>query len=149
MGNWELDVAIENPLFAEEMEAMFLEDLTPATKIVLSTRRKIHSATPQEHESATVRRRQTSAGRAVAGALRLSHVVGAAITNRRALGPAEAKVLVYGAVLLFVLALLAVMRPEIITLPFAIAGAWTGAIFLGRAYKLRFRKSRRAKEQHK
>ena len=38
LGNWELDVAVEDERFASAMEAMFLEDLTRATEIVLSDR---------------------------------------------------------------------------------------------------------------
>src|SRR5262249_9819239 len=41
--NWELDVAIEDPEFAEQMSAMYEEDLGRATEIVL-TRNRVRRA---------------------------------------------------------------------------------------------------------
>jgi len=38
LGNWELDVAVEDEAFAHEMEDMFLADLEHSTEIVLSER---------------------------------------------------------------------------------------------------------------
>ncbi len=142
LGNWELDVAVEDNFFAQQMEAMFLDDLTQTTEIVLSTRRKVQRAKVVGQEVPTVPRGQGSAGRAVAGALRLSNALGAAMTNRRVLGPAEATVLVGGGVLLFALAALAILWPRVLTLPLALVGLWSGAVLLGRAYKLRFRRAR-------
>ena len=142
LGNWELDVAVEDNFFAQQMEAMFLDDLTQTTEIVLSTRRKVQRAKAVGQEVPTVPRGQGSAGRAVAGALRLSNALGAAMTNRRVLGPAEATVLVGGGVLLFALAALAILWPRVLTLPLALVGLWSGAVLLGRAYKLRFRRAR-------
>ncbi|HWP98970.1 MAG TPA: phospholipase D-like domain-containing protein, partial [Vicinamibacterales bacterium] len=55
IGNWELDVAIEDEGFAREMEAMYLEDLEHATEIVLSPRRRVLRA--GERERRRVRRR--------------------------------------------------------------------------------------------
>jgi len=137
LGNWELDVAVEDTHFAEQMEAMFLDDLQHATEIVLSTRRKIRASGTGRPQGARTHRGQGSAGRAVAGALRLSHVVGAAMTNRRALGPAEARVMAGGGMLLLFIAIIALLWPRVITVPLALLGLWAGAILLGRAYRLR------------
>ncbi|MGH9330500.1 MAG: phospholipase D-like domain-containing protein, partial [Vicinamibacterales bacterium] len=41
LGNWELDASIENETFAREMEAMYEQDLTNATEIVISERRRV------------------------------------------------------------------------------------------------------------
>jgi cardiolipin synthase len=137
LGNWELDVAVEDTHFAEQMEAMFLDDLQNATEIVLSTRRKIRGIGTGRPQGVRTRREQGSAGRAVAGALRLSHVVGAAMTNRRALGPAEARVMAGGGMLLFFIAVIALLWPQVITVPLALLGLWAGAVLLVRAYRLR------------
>ena len=144
LGNWELDVAVEDNHFAQQMEAMFLDDLQHSTEIVLSTRRRIRVSGTVGPQDTRSRRGQGSAGRAVAGALRLSHVVGAAMTNRRALGPAEAKIMVGGGALLFTLAIIAMLWPQVITIPLAILGLWGGAILFGRAYRLRYSRSRRS-----
>jgi cardiolipin synthase A/B len=143
LGNWELDIAVEDQPFAQQMESMFLDDLQHSTEIVLSTRRRIRLSGAVEPRDIRKRRGQGSAGRAVAGALRLSHVVGAAMTNRRALGPAEARVMAGGGLLLFILALIAILWPEVVTVPLAILGLWAGVILLGRAYRLRYMRPQR------
>ena len=60
------------------------------------------------------------------------------MTNRRALGPAEARVMAGGGILLFLIAFIALLWPWVITVPLALLGLWAGAILLGRAYRLRF-----------
>lgn len=131
LGNWELDVAIEDDGFAGEMEAMFEADLQHATEIVLDLGR-VHSAAPRRQG-----RRRGSPGRLAAGAVGLGSVVGAAITNHRALGPAEAKVMAVGAALLLALAAVAVMIPRLLTVPLAIVAAWVAITLLIRAWRLR------------
>jgi cardiolipin synthase len=131
LGNWELDVAIEDAGFAAEMEAMFEADLLHATEIVLDLGR-VHSAAPRRQG-----RRRGSPGRLAAGAVGLGSVVGAAITNHRALGPAEAKVMAVGAALLLALAAVAVMIPLLLTVPLAIVAAWVAITLLIRAWRLR------------
>ena len=41
IGNWELDVAIEDGPFAQGMEAMYLDDLSRATEVVLTARQRV------------------------------------------------------------------------------------------------------------
>ena len=41
IGNWELDVAVEDEPFAKAMEAMYLDDLSHATEVVLTARRRV------------------------------------------------------------------------------------------------------------
>jgi cardiolipin synthase len=129
-GNWELDVAVEDAGFAQEMEAMYEQDLEGATEIVLDHRR-VHSAIPRE------RLRRGSPGRLAAGAVGLGSAVGAAITNHRALGPAEAKVMAAGGLLLLGLAVLSLVYPRVVTLPLAVLAAWIATTLLIRAIRLR------------
>jgi len=132
LGNWELDVAIENAAFAAEMESMFEADLRNATEIVLDLGR-VHSTVPRGRRRA----RRGSPGRLAAGAVGLGSAVGAAITNHRALGPAESKVMAAAAVLLLVLATVAVLVPLLLTVPMAIIAAWVAVTLLVRAWRLR------------
>ena len=131
LGNWELDVAIEDAGFAAEMEAMFEADLRNATEIVLELGR-CRAALPQRRQA-----RRGSPGRLAAGAVGLGSAVGAAITNHRALGPAEARVMAAGAGLLLALAVLAVLVPLLLTVPLAVVAAWVAVTLLVRAWRLR------------
>jgi cardiolipin synthase len=58
------------------------------------------------------------------------------MTNRRILGPAEARVLVVASILLVVLSVVAVMWPRVVTVPLAVIGVWTAAALLIRSYRL-------------
>ena len=44
IGNWELDVAIEDPDFAAQMADMYEDDLAHATEIVLTRRNRVRTA---------------------------------------------------------------------------------------------------------
>jgi fatty acid desaturase len=66
----------------------------------------------------------------------VSKELGAALTDHRVLGPAEARVMVGAAVLLIVLVFVAVLFPRWLTIPLAIVGLWTALALLWRAYKL-------------
>ena len=59
IGNWELDVAVEDEAFAQAMQEMYLEDLTHATEIVLNEKQRVRPS-GQSHTD-----RQPAAGRAV------------------------------------------------------------------------------------
>jgi cardiolipin synthase len=131
IGNWELDVVVEDDRFAQAMDAMFLEDLKSATEVVTgqSLRR------PR-----SVRRRRRgargSAGRMAAGAIGIGSAIGAAVTNHRLLGPAEARLLGGAGVALLVLAILAALWPRLVAAPLAALSAWLAAALLLRAWRL-------------
>ena len=78
LGNWELDVAIEDEAFARQMEEVYLQDLQNATEVVLSDER-VHRVLPRRHARGTVRQppwRAAAAHRAHAprrGRRRASH----------------------------------------------------------------------------
>jgi cardiolipin synthase len=138
MGNWELDVTVEDERFAREMEETYSRDLEHSTEIVISHRRRVRAIDRPERKLARKGRgsRRGSASRAAAGAIGIGSAVGAAITNRRLLGPAEARVMVVAAAVLLLLSFVAVKWPRGITYPLAFIGAWTGLALLVRAYKL-------------
>jgi len=131
MGNWELDVAVEDEGFAAEMARMFEDDLEGATEIVLDLGR-VHSTRQPGHPA-----RRGSPGRLAAGAVGLGSAVSAAIINHRALGPAESKVLALGGGLLLVIMAVAVAIPRLLTIPIAVLAAWMATTLLVRAWRLR------------
>lgn len=133
LGNYELDVAVEDQRFASEMENMYEADLANATEIVLAPGNRVRPATPRRR----VRSRGGSASRAAAGALRLGNTVGAAITNRRVLGPAEAGTMIGVGVALLGFAAIIVHWPLLLAIPLALLAAWVAVSFLARAHALR------------
>jgi cardiolipin synthase len=141
LGNWELDVAVEDGGFASEMEQMYLQDLNSATEIVLTERNRIHPETTPEPSSSAGRQAASSAGgsagRLTAGAIRVGNTVEAALTNRRALGSADAKTIVSGGLVLLTVAASASLWPLLLAVPVALLAAWIGIALLIKAYHLR------------
>lgn len=136
MGNWELDVAVEDEAFAAGMEAMFEDDLRFATEIVLDGR-QVHASDTADTATRPGRPRRGAPGRLAAGAVGLGSTVTAAITNHRALGPAEATVMAGGGVLLLLLAIVSIALPYVVTVPLAVLACWVAVTLLVRAGRLR------------
>jgi cardiolipin synthase len=132
LGNYELDVVVEDERFGATMERMFEDDLGRATEIVLASRRRVRATAPRPAV-----RRGGSASRAAAGAMRLGNSVTAAITNRRVLGPAEAGTIAKMGLVLLALATVAVWWPLVVALPLAVFGTWVALALLARAWRLR------------
>ena len=74
--------------------------------------------------------------RAGVGAIRIGSAVGAAITNHRILGPAEARIMLFVSIALLVLSAVSVIWPRLIGIPAAFFGTWFGISLGIRAYKL-------------
>jgi cardiolipin synthase len=134
LGNWELDVAVEDEAFARKMEAMYEEDLEHATEIVLSPRRRVQTVSPKEGRSRPAR--QGSRRSAAAGAFGVGSTIGAAMTNHRLLGPAEARLLGAVGTLLLVVAGLIGWWPKVAGVPFAFVAAWLALSLFWKAWKL-------------
>jgi cardiolipin synthase len=136
IGNYELDVAIEDSAFAAEMEAMYEDDLAHATEILLSPRNRVRPVEPGAR--ARIRGRfRGSAARAAAGALRISNTVGAAMTNHRMLGPAEAGIMATVSVVIIGLVTIGLLWPLAVVLPLGALGIWVALSLLVRAWLLR------------
>lgn len=142
LGNYELDIAVEDLRFAAEMESMYEQDLATATEIVLSPRNRVRPTVRRRR-----RRRGGSTSRAAAGALRLGNTMGAAITNRRVLGPAEANTMMGLGVALLVLAAVSVLWPLVVAVPLAVLAVWVAVSSLVRARELRAAGRREADEE--
>jgi cardiolipin synthase len=136
-GNCELDAVVENEAFAGEMEAMYLADLENATEVVLDRRRRLTAPGEPRRRRGMRTSGGGSAGRAAAGAIRVGNTIGAAFTNRRLLGPVEARLATMSGVGACVLATVAAVFPRALAYPFALLTAWAGVALLHRAYRLR------------
>lgn len=154
IGNYELDVVVEDEPFAAAMEKMYLADLECATEIILRPRRRKHGAAPDSESPPATRAgapqsaigmsgRGGSAGRAAAGALRLGRTVGAALSDQRVLEPAEARLVAIVGILALGLAVIALLWPLVVAIPLSILLAWIALALLMRAHRLRqMRRSR-------
>lgn len=133
--NWELDVVVEDAAFAEQMEAMYLEDLANATEIVpgLTTRRR-------QVQNMRSRRLRKKGGvrRLAAGALALSNSVGKAMGSRSLTATEASSIAIIGVALL-TLAVAITLFPVLIVLPIVIGLTWLGLALLIRALLLKQR----------
>jgi cardiolipin synthase len=142
-GNCELDAVIENEAFAHEMEAMYLRDLENATEIVLDSRQKVRApGEPPHPRSMAATSGGGSAGRAAAGAIRLSNTIGAAITNRRVLESLEARIVTVSGVALLASAILFAFFPKILVYPTVTLFLWFAVALLCKGYRLRRQRKR-------
>jgi cardiolipin synthase len=130
VGNWELDVAIENAGIAQQLEAHYEEDLTHATEI-LATRSRLERAAPAGTSSRGRRRRM--ARRALRTATGVSHAVSAAVMGRRKLEAWESAPLLSLGLLVLALAFVGFRWPRVLAVPFAVAGVWIGLSFVAQA----------------
>lgn len=144
LGNCEIDVAIEDDVFARRMEAQYRIDLDNATEIVLKmsrrSRAKVSGGNDRPDGGLRPRAQGGSSSRAAAGALRLANTVSAAITNRRVLGSAESGPLLGAGIVLLVASTLALVWPRAIAWPLCALAIWVGLSLVARYFKLRHRK---------
>ena len=142
MSNYELDVAIEDAEFAQAMAAQYEKDVDHATEILLTTHNRVRrtearaTVAKEAGEQVAKRAPSGSAGRAAAGAVSVGSALGAALTNRRALGPAEAGLLGTMALLVFGIAVVAALWPRAIAWPLAVVGAWLAISWLLKSLSL-------------
>jgi cardiolipin synthase len=142
LSNYELDVAVEDRPFAQQLAEQYERDLASSTEIVLTARNRVKRSAdlkPGGGEPAprTPRRAASgSAGRAAAGAVSVGSALGAALTNRRALGPAEAGLLFVMAITATLIAVVAALWPRVLAWPLAFIAVWLGIAWGLKAYAL-------------
>jgi cardiolipin synthase len=148
LANYELDVAIEDEGVAGTMAAMYEEDLGNATEVVLTAGRRTPRPRERQKRARPWQPKAGSGGRAAAGALGIGSVVGAAVTNRRELGPAEASMLLTAGVLFLALAGVGFVWPRVLAFPLAFVIAGLAVTILSRGWRLRkaYRETRRARQ---
>ena len=140
MGNYELDVAIEDRAFAQRMAHQYAIDLERSTEIVLTRRRRVRKAEDDgavNGEAEAKRAASGSAGRVAAGAVSVGSALSAALTNRRPLGAAEAGLLVKMGFLALVLGSFAAYWPRLVAWPLAFIAGWMGIAWLVKSLVLR------------
>ncbi len=144
MSNYELDVAIEDAGFAVQMADQYEADLERATEIVLTRRNRVRPApvvngtmSARELRQGLRRARSGSAGRAAAGAVSVGSALGAALTDRRALGPAEAGLLFLMASVAIGVGVVAAIWPRVLAWPIALLAIWSGIAWAGKGVALR------------
>jgi cardiolipin synthase A/B len=135
LSNCELDVIVEDDKFGHQMEAMYIEDLTNATEVVLDRRPALRRLARQPYRP--VARGAGSAGRAAAGLLRISNTVGAAVTNKRTLEPVESRIMLTVAIILVIVGVLVAVFPRLIAYPIAVVAIWFAGALFYRSYRLR------------
>lgn len=142
MSNYELDVAIEDGTFSEQMASQYEADLERSTEIVLTKRNRVRRA--PEAEAADRAKRHAmrraisgSAGRAAAGAFSVGSALGAALTDRRILGPAEAGLLFLMSGVALVIGVLAALWPRALAWPVALVAMWSGIAWAAKGISLR------------
>jgi phosphatidylserine/phosphatidylglycerophosphate/cardiolipin synthase-like enzyme len=124
LGNWELDVAIEDDEIAKTLEAHYEEDLRHSTEIVLGRRlRSSGSVTGR----ARARRSARRVMRTVTG---LGRSIGAAVTGNRRLEDFEFAPLFWFGALLTIVAVLGIVYPRGMAWPLAVFAGWSGVSFV-------------------
>jgi cardiolipin synthase A/B len=142
MGNYELDVAIEDVDFAQAMAVQYEDDIGHATEILLTTRNRVRRTEPRAEaardagEQVAKRAPSGSAGRAAAGAVSVGSALGAALTNRRTLGPAEAGLLGTMALIVLGITVVATLWPRAIAWPMAVVGGWLAIAWMLKSVSL-------------
>jgi cardiolipin synthase len=145
LGNFEMDVIVEDERFARTMMEQYARDLTNATEVVLRPGRhrlvgRAPSPTPGTDSEQLAERPHArgggSAGRAAAGAIRLGNTVTAAVTDRRVLEHADARVVLAAGAILIAAAVVSILWPRVFAIPFALLAAWFGGALLVRAYRI-------------
>jgi phosphatidylserine/phosphatidylglycerophosphate/cardiolipin synthase-like enzyme len=129
VGNWELDVAIEDAPIARTMEAHYEEDLEHSTEILSADgRRRRGSGKPGRARRAARKALRTASG--------VGHSIGAAVLGTRQLESWESAPLLTIGLVLLGLGALAIWKPRALAIPFAIFAIWIGVTFVAQAMGL-------------
>lgn len=135
LGNWEMDIAIEDPGVARRLADHFRQDIAQSTEIVLGRPRKKVAA------SARVRARR-SARRARRTMTGVGRSIGAAITGSRPLEDFEIAPLLGVGLVLALIAAGTVWNPAVLAWLLAIVIGWTALSFIAEAGVMWWRRRR-------
>jgi cardiolipin synthase len=138
IGNYELDLVIEDEPFAKVMEEQYEKDLMNATEIVLSEAKKIELSEPRPKKKRAQRPQQSSVT-----TLRLTRAVAMAVRESRPLSPTDASLLALLGSLGLLLAFFSFWKPEWIAWPLGFFSAWI-SIHLLRIAQKRYRKHKKS-----
>jgi cardiolipin synthase len=136
IGNWEIDVCVEDARFGQEMEAAYRRDLERSTEMVLNPGRRVQPAAERGSRPRTGGASPGSAGRAAAAALHMGSSVGLALTQR-GIVDAEARAFTAFGILCLLFAALVLWWPRALSFTAATAAGYLGIALLVRAWRLR------------
>jgi len=137
IGNWEIDVVIEDEDTAEKMTRLFLEDLTNATEIILTSRNRVRPVQRRPRQKRT--RLISGSGRSVLiRAVTAGSAVNAAMTGKRELTRAEFPNLFSIGLIFFACALAAFFLPTVFAYGIATLLGLIGVFLITMAARLRF-----------
>jgi phosphatidylserine/phosphatidylglycerophosphate/cardiolipin synthase-like enzyme len=143
MGNWELDVIVEHPGLAAEMEEIYDRDLRNATEIVITERNKVRLRAARVRASRPghlprrllARAASGSANRVIKDVALAGSALGSAVRGHRMLGPHESASLLTVALLAAVVALVAFFWPRAVAYPAGVIAALAAVTMAARAWK--------------
>jgi cardiolipin synthase A/B len=136
-GNWELDVAIDDANFGQQMMAMYEQDLANSTEVVLKSRKLFTTERRRSTRMDEWRGRgRTTRRAAAAGAIRMGRTLGAALTARREVGAAEAYNVFWSSLIFLSIGLLALKYPKAIALPIGVLLVWFAVAGLFQSWSL-------------
>jgi cardiolipin synthase len=130
LGNFEIDVAVEDAGFAGQLATQYERDLENATEIVLAPRRRHHlhgggeAVRSSDRRPSRVRHGGGSSSRAAVGALRVANSVGAVLSQRRVLSDTAGSAVFGATVGLALLALVAFLWPAWVGWPIGVIAGW-------------------------
>ncbi|MGQ0735922.1 MAG: phospholipase D-like domain-containing protein [Acidobacteriota bacterium] len=132
LGNWELDVSIDDEQLAHELEDQYLTDLEHATEVVLESHQiavaddRVARDRPRGRGRRGRRARRTgvTSRAARAGAVRVGQTIQAALTTRRPLGAAEIGMLLSGMLMLSALGAIGLSFPRLFAYPLGVLLVW-------------------------
>jgi len=148
IGNWELDVVIEDEKLGRQMSQMFLEDLSNSTEIVLTRRNKVRPAQPLP-AAAKAPIALGSGKQVLTGVLRVGSAINTVVTGHRMLSRTESTSLLTISVVVLALSAVALFLPKVIAYPVGVILAWMGILILFRGLQVRFGKEARKKVRGK
>jgi cardiolipin synthase len=137
IGNWELDVVIENEGLARQMSQMFLEDLAQATEIVISRRNRVRPIRRLSQRKGLGVAKGSGRG-VLSGVARIGSALNAAVTGKRILSRTESSSLLKIGMFICLVAFVAFYFPKIISYTVGALLGWTGFFILVRAIRLRY-----------
>jgi phosphatidylserine/phosphatidylglycerophosphate/cardiolipin synthase-like enzyme len=132
VGNWELDVAIEDQGVARTLEGHYEEDLDKSTEIVAARSGRLKRSTPGRTRDSARR----AARRALRTASGVGHAISAAVMGRRQLEAWESAPLLTLGLVLLGLTAVGLWRPFVLALPLAVLSIWIGLSFVAQALGL-------------
>jgi cardiolipin synthase A/B len=146
MGNWELDVLIDHPGLAAEMEAVYDRDLRNATEIVITGRNKVRlraDRPPAPAARARLPRRRLSraasgsVNKAIKSAALAGSALGSAVRGYRLLGPHESLSLATIGLLAVAVGVVAFLWPRAVAYPIGVVASLAAVTMLARAWRAR------------